>query len=64
MIKSVDPATLVGDAWMDDPVCRALFERGLLELDSALQPVHDALDASERLADGDWDLVVNCRDPA
>ncbi len=52
----VDPKTLIGDGWMDDPKARAEFEAGLLKLDEALKPITDALDASVRLTAKDWDV--------
>jgi hypothetical protein len=59
--RPVDPATLVGDAWMNDPVARADFERGLKEFDEAMKPLTDAIRNSERLTQHDLDIVINTR---
>ena len=60
--RPVDPATLAGDDWMNDPVARAEFELGLLEADKAMKPLVDAIRNSERLTERDFAIVINTRD--
>mgnify|MGYP001553136862 CR=1 FL=1 len=55
---SVDPATLVGDAWMHDPEHNAEFQRCLAAMDKDTQPLVDAIKASERLTTNDLALIV------
>ncbi len=62
MSLPTNPETFLNDAWMDDQAARAEFDRGLQELDNELQPVTDALDASERLSEDDWAIRINARD--
>ena len=57
--QPVDPASLVGTAWMEDPEKRAEFERLLAEYDILMKPLTDALDESMRLTAEDLDLVIH-----
>lgn len=60
--KPVDPATLVGDAWMRDPAALAEFERLLEEGRVEMKPLTDAIRDSEHLTEHDFGIVINTRD--
>ena len=58
MENSIRPEDLVSDAWMNDPVAIAEFNKGLEAMDVALQPLQDMLDDSTRLTTKDWSTWI------
>lgn len=62
MTTPVKPEDLIGDDWMEESAARAEFEKGLDKLDEQLKPITDAFDASERLSEEDWAVMINARD--
>ena len=55
------PTHAIANDWMNDAAAKAEFDNILIELNTKLKPIAGAMEASERLSEEDFAIMINAR---